>query len=254
MTRLARIGSAALLVLAAVPMLLVTPCLAGEWFDPSGMIAIPQVQNAICKYSGIDCARQNRIRLDTLDYRANFEDPLPFANDNTGWEQFASLGSIYGDQRCIDYTRIGYIISHYGTFDGNLLHFSGDSPFNGKFDEQWDFRPVTGWVAAEAAPAGYRATLGAGRQLIFDYLASTRDPMPRDVAISIHLQVFQDGMPRPDLENTYQVTFPSGQDEFSNSCVLPALAPGNYQLTFLVSDDFFGEDKPISVDLTVSGR
>ena len=78
--------------------------------------------------------------------------------------------------------------------------------------------------------------------------------MPSDIAITIHLQVIQDGTPRPDMENTYKITFPQGEDVFSNSCVLPMFTPGSYQLNFLVSDDFFGEDKPVTVLLNVTGR
>lgn len=94
----------------------------------------------------------------------------------------------------------------------------------------------------------------AGRQFIFDYLGSTRNPMPRDAAITIRVQVVQGGTPRPDLENTYVITFPRGDDQFSYSCILPMFASGDYQLTFLLSDDFFGEDKPISIELNVTGR
>ena len=61
-------------------------------------------------------------------------------------------------------------------------------------------------------------------------------------------------MPRPDMEDTDKITFPRGEDEFSDSCVLPSFTPGNYQLNFLISDAFFGEDQPVSVQLSVTGR
>lgn len=250
--RLARARSGILLAIAATPAILAPTAFAAEWLDPSSALALPPVQNALCKYSGAVCTRQNQIRLDTVDYREDFDSMSP-AGGADGWQSFIDLDPRYNTGPCIDYQRIGYITTQHGTYDGNLLRFSGDS-LAGKFSQQWDFLPITGWVSAETANAGSTATLVAGRQFIFDYLGSTRNPMPRDAAITIRLQVVQGGTPRPDLENTYVITFPRGDDQFSYSCILPMFASGDYQLTFLLSDDFFGEDKPISIELNVTGR
>lgn len=254
-TQLARAGSAVLLAIAATPTALDPSALAWGW-DPSGAVALPPVQNIICQESGAFCKRQNQIRLDTLDYNASFGNPasLAAASGDDGWHAFVDLDPIYGDESCINYKRINYITSHFGTFNGSLLLFSGDSPLDGKFSQQWDFRPITDWISASSAMIVNRANAVSGRQFIFDFSSSTNHPMPSDIAITIHLQVIQDGTPRPDMENTFKITFPQGEDVFSDSCALPTFAPGNYQLNFLVSDDFFGEDRPVTILLNVTGH
>jgi len=235
-----------------------SPALAGDWWDPSGALGLAPVQNALCQYWGVVCKRQNYIRIDTLDYSPPPSSPILLSEPDAGWQAFSNLGS--GGSwlarefdttatGCVTAARIAsilnYAVSDNGAFNGNLLSFAG---------QQWNFRPVTNLISAANASAAGAVETHSSQEVIFDFVSSLRHKAPRDIRISVRIQIIDDGVPQPQLERTYEMMFPKGADQFSESCYIPVSQPGYYDLTFLVSDDFFGEDEPIPVKLRITPR
>jgi len=220
---------------------------AGDWWDPSGAVALPPVQNFICKNSGVLCKRQNQIRLVTLDYIQN-------GLYGDGWTEFTSIGSGlpagFSPEDCLDFEQIRDRLRH-GNFDGNLLQNAG-LPLSDNVGGTWNFRPMPGWALPGLASPSFAVGALPQREILFDFVSSMRHNEPRDIIMTVHIQVFQDGTPRRDYEKTYQLTFQEGVDQFSYTCLLPQFEIGNYELNFLVSDDFFGEDDPISIHVSVN--
>ena len=222
---------------------------AGDFWDPSGTLALPQVQNFVCQYSGALCKRQNRIRLVTLDYVQNSA-----AGD--GWTEFTSIGSGlpagFFPEDCLDSEQITDRLRD-GNFDGNVLRITNTSSV-GNFSGIWEFRPMQDWALSGQPSPVFTIEAVPQREIVFDFISSMRHEAPRDIVMTVHIQVYQDGTPRPDYEKTYQLKFRQGEDEFSNTCLLPTFGAGNYDINFLISDDLYGEDEPISVHLSVNNR
>ena len=151
-TQLARAGSAILLAIAATPTVLDPIAFGGGlWWDPSGALALPPVQNAICQESGAFCKRQNQIRLDTLDYRASFGNPtsVPAASGNDGWHAFMDLDPIYGDENCINYKRINHITRIMGHTMEICSAFRGTHCWRATLANNGISYPITDWVSAK---------------------------------------------------------------------------------------------------------
>jgi hypothetical protein len=233
-----------LLALSAIPD---RSARAGDWWDPSGAVALPQVQNSICKNSGVLCKRQNQIRLVTLDYIQN-------GLYGDGWTEFTSIGSGlpagFSPEDCLDSEQIQNRLRH-GNFDGNVLQKAG-SPLSDNVGGTWNFRPMPGWASPGQTSPSFAVEALPQREFIFDFVSSMRHNAPRDIKMTILIQVLQDGAPQPDYERTYRLKFQEAADQFRYMCLLPRFGIGNYELNFLVSDDFFGEDEPISIHLSVN--
>ena len=118
--------------------------------------------------------------------------------------------------------------------------------------EEWYFSPEAEWAApGQNSPAFLVKSTHQG-EVFFDYVSSMRHLAPRDITISIKVQVSQDGMPQPYNEQNYKVVFPQDRDQIMYSCILGRVPPGKYEFTFLISDDAYTEDAPISAKLDIN--
>jgi hypothetical protein len=245
-----RLASVMWCAVGTLAALLISPsgAAAGGW-DPSELFSVPQFLNFLCEQTSYFCNnnRQDKVRLVVLDYKDTSSVP---SNSNDGWGQFEALGLDRNWTECVSSEHAGILLrSPMTVYDGHHLRLAF-SMSDGNILRDWLFTADPDW-----ARPGQDKSLGVSampqREIFFDFVSAMRYPAARDIKMSIKVQVDKDGVPYPGNEHNYQVALKQGRDQYMYSCGLGQFTPGQYELTFLISDDFYTPDPPITVDLNV---
>ena len=191
----------------------------------TGLTQLDAGRNLVCTYTSVLCKRANTVRLATIDYTppapAGPADPTT-AGPISGW---AALREAVGSPApphpdCIA--------------AGDFMAFrSGNPPW------RWDIEQVD---------PGQPVALRGYRQLMFDFDSRYRT-LVRDVTLSIEVTVDQSTFRRSDFDSHYEIVLPEGSDETRVFCQLFFPGPGELDVHFAMSDDYFGSDEPITVPL-----
>lgn len=195
----------------------------------TGLTQLDAGRNLVCTYTSVLCKRANTVRVATIDYAppapAGPADPATGSISGgpiSGWtalrEAVGSLAPPHPD--CV-------AASDFMAFR------AGNPPW------PWNIEPVD---------PGQPVTLRPHRQLMFDFDSRYRT-LVRDVTLSIDVTVDQSTFRRPEFDSHYEIVLPEGSDETRVFCQLFFPGPGDLDVHFAMSDDYYGSDDPITVPL-----
>jgi hypothetical protein len=191
----------------------------------TGLTQLDAGRNLVCTYTSVLCKRANTVRLATVDYTppapAGPADPAT-AGPISGWaalrEAVGSLAPPHAD--CI-------------AANDFMAFRSGNPPW------PWEIALID-----PQQPVAMRQN----RQLMFDFDSRYR-MLVRDVTLSITVTVDQTTFRRADFDSHYEIVLPEDSDETRVFCQLFVPGPGDLDVHFAMSDDYFGSDDPITVPL-----
>ncbi|WP_343716923.1 hypothetical protein [Inquilinus sp.] len=193
----------------------------------TGLTQLDAGRNLVCTYTSVLCKRANTVRIATVDYTppGGPADPASTSGPASGWAALQqAIGSFAPPHRdCI-------------AANDFMAFRSGNPPWH------WDIEPVD---------PGQQVTLRGNRQLMFDFDSRYR-PLVRDVTLSIEVTVDQSTFRRPDFDSHYEIVLPEGSDETRVFCQLFFPGPGDLDVHFAMSDDYYGSDDPITVPLKLA--
>ncbi|WP_395679026.1 hypothetical protein [Inquilinus sp.] len=186
----------------------------------TGLTQLDAGRNLVCTYTSVLCKRANTVRVATIDYAPPAGPAI--AGPISGWtalrEAVGSLAPPHPD--CI-------------AANDFMAFRAGNPPW------PWDIQQVD---------PGQPVALHGNRQLMFDFDSRYRT-LVRDVTLSIAVTVDQATFRRPEFDSHYEIVLPEGSDETRVFCQLFFPGPGELDVHFAMSDDYYGSDDPITVPL-----